>query len=82
MSVVQIAKYLEQKSEVKEKDDICMVWRKNAYECIVRDDKIHDWMPTSFVKSASSEHVTRFMCKACLHEITMDEMTKYRYRLF
>lgn len=82
MKVIEFKNYIDglrvQKSECEDKVE---KWRALAYECVASPDKLHRWMPTSWVTSTQAKHVTEMTCSACLHQVTMQDLKACRYRL-
>lgn len=83
MSIINFKDYVEavrtgQKDNITESIE---KWRRLAYECVMTENKAHNWLITSKMKTDKSEHVSELTCSYCLHQITMQDLRTHRYRL-
>jgi hypothetical protein len=83
MSIIQFKDYVK---SVREGEIDCAIedgdkWRRLAYECVMSENKAHNWLITSKMKTDKSEHVNELTCSYCLHQITMQDLRTHRYRL-
>jgi hypothetical protein len=52
-------------------DEKDLIRKKEAFELCGKNRGPHDYMPIEWLKSATSERVTRLMCRVCFSHVSM-----------
>lgn len=62
-----------EKLEKKKKD-----WQDKVYKCLEDPNLCHTWVPTSWLSTSTSKHVTAFTCTCCFVQINVEDFHRYK----